>query len=305
MAIARQSLKLLKSNFRLPVKSLIATGDGGLTSLKAFQIEKKMFSTSKILSKEQMEDLQKNPFFDKYAEKIAKLQKKNPEEFLARIEATAGKSQPAQAKDFSLPGPAKQSLEAQGGSEEPQKKQKSLDSIVKLELLSQKTSQEIEKIWCEHFSSRDCVSAVIPAQTYRTMQERFAEFNTFLFPLPRDQGYEFVVVQFLGHEAHFTTLINYQAHKENAPECLNMIHYTDLAESKGIVLMVGEYDKDVLTSTEARCLADQVELYYNKPSAGKLGLLEKFTRQPTLFSHEDLIAEMNNITLGESAEAKN
>ena len=60
---------------RLPVKSLIVTGDGGLTSLKAFQIEKKMFSTSKILSKEQMEDLQKNPFFDKYAEKIAKLQK--------------------------------------------------------------------------------------------------------------------------------------------------------------------------------------------------------------------------------------
>ena len=60
---------------RLPVKSLIATGNGGLTSLKASQIEKKMFSTSKILSKEQMEELQKNPFFDKYAEKIAKLQK--------------------------------------------------------------------------------------------------------------------------------------------------------------------------------------------------------------------------------------
>ena len=58
------------------------------------------------------------------------------------------------------------------------------------------------------------------------------------------------------------------------------------------------------TSTEARCLADQVELYYNKPSPSKLGLLEKFTRQPTLFSHEDLIAEMNSITLGETA-AKN
>ena len=27
-----------------------------------------------------------------------------------------------------------------------------------------------------------------------------------------------------------------------------MIHYPDLAESKGIVLMVGEYDKDVLVS---------------------------------------------------------
>ena len=42
----------------------------------------------------------------------------------------------------------------------------------------------------------------------------------------------------------------FQAHKENAPECLNMIHYTDLAESKGIVLMVGEYDKDVLVSNK-------------------------------------------------------
>ena len=58
------------------------------------------------------------------------------------------------------------------------------------------------------------MSAVIPAQTYSTMQERFAQFNTFLFPLPRDQGYEFIVVQFLGHEAHFTTLINYQVNQQ-------------------------------------------------------------------------------------------
>ena len=78
------------------------------------------------------------------------------------------------------------------------------------------------------------------------LQERFQQFNTFLFPLPRDMGYEFFVVQFLNNEAHFTSLINYQAHKENAPECLNMMHYTELAEDKGIVLMVGEYDKDVL-----------------------------------------------------------
>ena len=81
-------------------------------------------------------------------------------------------------------------------------------------------------------------------------QERFEEFNTFLFPLPRDQGYEFFVVQFLGKEAHFTSLINYQAHKENAPECLNMMHYTELADTKGVVLMVGEYDKDNLVRHE-------------------------------------------------------
>ena len=59
---------------RLPVKSLIAAGDACLT-FPVSQIEKKMFTTSKILSQEQIEELQKNPFFDKYAEKIAKLQK--------------------------------------------------------------------------------------------------------------------------------------------------------------------------------------------------------------------------------------
>lgn len=35
----------------------------------------RMFTTSNILSKEKVEELQKNPFFDKYAEKIAALQK--------------------------------------------------------------------------------------------------------------------------------------------------------------------------------------------------------------------------------------
>ena len=96
--------------------------------------------------------------------------------------------------------------------------------------------------------SQDAVAAAIPRETYSVMEERFRQFNTFLFPLPRDQGYEFIVVQFLGREAHFSTLINYQAHKENAPECLSMVHYTELADEKGLVLMVGEYDKDVLVS---------------------------------------------------------
>lgn len=291
MAVARQSLQLLNKRFRFPVKTLIATRGQDL-KFRACGIDNRMFSTSNILSKEQIEELQKNPFFDKYAEKIAKLQKRNPEEFLARIEAAgnAGKSQSTEAKSFSLPGPAKEKLQAGGDGAKP----KSLDSIVKLELLSQKTAQEIEEIWCNHFSSKDCVAAVIPGQTYNTMLARFAEFNTFLFPLPREQGYEFVVVQFLGHEAHFTTLINYQAHKENAPECLNMVHYPELAETKGVVLMVGEYDKDVLSESEARSLVVQTLQYYGWATSDhkKFGHLFRFTYETDEFNHIDLIQEL-------------
>jgi len=43
--------------------------------------------TSAIMSKEQLDQLQKNEFYEKYADKIAKLQKTSPEDFLARLGA--------------------------------------------------------------------------------------------------------------------------------------------------------------------------------------------------------------------------
>ncbi len=78
------------------------------------------------------------------------------------------------------------------------------------------------------------------------------------------------MVQFEGNEAHFTTLVNYQAFEvkllssdlcfckrssphsvtlqANAPECLTLIHYPEFAQEKGIVLMVGEFDTNVMVS---------------------------------------------------------
>ena len=107
------------------------------------------------------------------------------------------------------------------------------------------------------------------------------------------------MVQFAGgKEAHFTTLINFQAYKENAPECLTLYHYTDLMdEGKDIVLMEGRYDSNVLTTQEAQCLANQVEMYYCNPSPEKRKLLETFTKTPDQFKHVDLVAQLENISL--------
>eukprot|EP00088_Acartia_fossae_P039398 TRINITY_DN41007_c0_g1_i1.p1 TRINITY_DN41007_c0_g1~~TRINITY_DN41007_c0_g1_i1.p1 ORF type:complete len:170 (-),score=39.90 TRINITY_DN41007_c0_g1_i1:239-748(-) len=168
---------------------------------------------------------------------------------------------------------------------------------MKLDLLHDKTKEEITELWTKHYSEKDAVCAVIPTETYKIMQGRFKEFNTFLFPLPRKNGYEFIMVQFQGNEAHFTTLINYQAHKENAPECLNLVHYTEFSESKGIVLMVGEFDKEVMTMLEAKCLADQVEIYYSRPSPSKAELVRRFNKEPALFNHNHLIQELNNLSI--------
>ena len=117
-----------------------------------------------------------------------------------------------------------------------------------MDLLRDKSKEEISDIWRQYHVDKDCVSAVIPAEMYARMKERFQKHKTFLFPLPRKQGYEFIVVQFDGNEAHFATLINYQAFGANAPECLSLVHYPELADDKGIVLMVGEYDTNMLVS---------------------------------------------------------
>jgi len=258
-------------------------------------IPRQALSTTFAMSKEQMEELQKNAFYAKYADKIAKLQKTSPEEFLSRLSVVGDKKNETatqETKDFSLPGQPKPNVATPA-----QLKQKKLDDVIKLELLSDKTAEEIGLIWTEHYKDKDSVAAVIPKDTYDTMQERFKEFSTFLFPLPRDKGYEFVMVQFSGNEAHFTTLINFQAYKENAPECLSLVHYQELKETKGIVLMAGEYDKNVLTCQEAQCLANQVEMYYCRPSQDKLDVLRKFTYEPTLFHHKLIIEQLETLSL--------
>jgi len=247
------------------------------------------------MTEEQVEELKKNPFYDKYADKIAKLQNTSPEEFLNRLSAHEEKKKVSTAtkheKEFSLPGKPRMSVPSHSTT-------KSLDKIMKTELLADKSAEEITQIWTKHFADQDKICAVIPKDTYTAMHDRFQQFNTFLFPIPRKNGYEFVVVQFQGDEAHFTTLINYQAHKENAPECLSLMHYTELSDSKGLVLMVGEYDKDSLGEGEATLLAVQTLQYYgapgeaNGPNSKKLNHLIRFSENIDEFNHLDLIAEL-------------
>ena len=257
-------------------------------------------SYSRILKqeKEEMDELKNNPYYAKYADKIAKLQKTSPEEFLSRLDAASTKSKLSvsdKGKDFSLPTKPKTGIS--GSQASLLTNEKKLDSIMKLDLLKNKTKEEISEIWRVHHSDIDAVSAVIPVETWLAMQQRFLQYKTFLFPLPRKDGYEFIVVQFLGKSAHFTTLINYQAHQENAPECLTLDHYTEFQDDKGIVLMVGRYDTNLLTIQEAQCLANQVEMYYCSPSEEKRALLDTFTNSPDKFKHADLIEQLEKIDL--------
>ncbi|XP_072929478.1 ATP synthase mitochondrial F1 complex assembly factor 1 [Epargyreus clarus] len=268
-----------------------------------FQHFKYIFSrritTTATRREKAMEDLKSNPYFEKYADRIASLQKTSPEEFLQRIE-NQKKQKDAEKKtkfasvdtrQYSSVLNPKETVERNIEAED-----KKLDSIFKIDLVKNKDGAEIQAIWEEYHKNKEVISATIPLMIYKEIQEKMSKFPIFIFPLPRSQGYEFIMCQIYGHTVHFTPLLAYQVHKENAPECLTMVHYTELSD-KGIILMRGEYDRNVLNGKEAQCLANQFQMYYNGKDSRKLQLLENFTRCPDTFKHMDLITQLENIGL--------
>lgn len=241
-----------------------------------------------------------NPYFDKYARKIAAVQQSSPEEFLAKLEKVE--------KEASKPkfGPTEQARDYSGLlnpkaplAKKPQEDaaHKQLGDIMKLDLIEQRSAEEIQQIWLQYHQGKEVICATIPLEQYDLMMERAKKYPVFILPIPRSQGYEFMMLQFFANTIHFTPLINYQVHKENAPECLNITLYTEL-RSKGLVLMRGEYDTKVINAQEAQCLANQLQMYYSQQSESKVGLLETFTYKPAQFKHMDVIEELNNLKIG-------
>ncbi|XP_002137103.2 ATP synthase mitochondrial F1 complex assembly factor 1 [Drosophila pseudoobscura] len=236
-----------------------------------------------------------NPYYWKYAEKIAKIQQTSAEEFLDRVERVVNpiKDGQIQARSYSELLNPKQELAKQEAAELPHKK---LSDIMKLELLADKSAEELSQIWIEYHKTKDVLAATLTKAQYETLMGRAKEHPIFLLPLPRSEGFEFFLLQFAANTVHFTPLLAYQVHHENAPECLTVVHYTEV-QDKGVVLMRGEYDTKVLTAQEAQCLANELQMFYYKTDESKMKLLETFTKSPDEFKHTDLIKEVENIQL--------
>ncbi|KAM7363518.1 ATP synthase mitochondrial F1 complex assembly factor 1 [Cochliomyia hominivorax] len=237
---------------------------------------------------------EKNPYYEKYADKIAKLQQTSPEEFLEKVDKVVnpikeGKSQSRTYSELLNPKAPKAQTEA----EIPYKK---LSDIMKIDLIQDKTAEEISKIWFEYHKTKDVLAATLTVEQFDNLMERAKKYPIFLLPLPRSEGFEFIMLQFASNTVHFTPLLAYQVHAENAPECLTLVHYTEMRD-KGIVLMRGEYDSKVLNAQEAQCLANELQMFYCKNDEAKQKLLETFTKKPDEFKHMDLIKEVENIQL--------
>ncbi len=157
---------------------------------------------------------------------------------------------------------------------------KPLGEILDLQKLMQEPPDRIHQLWTGYHSLKNKLSAVIPASVYQKLISTAKQYPQFVLPLPRaisvsEDGNEAVPAdaanaeQKQGYEMHFlqwgflpppaapvpgetaktlpppstvlfTPLAEYKLRQEFAQPLLILTHYTDLAESKGLVLMRGE-----------------------------------------------------------------
>ena len=76
-----------------------------------------------------------------------------------------------------------------------------LDDVMKIELIADKSAEEISELWKAHYVEKACsLCAVIPSATFLKMKQLFDVHKTFLLPLPR--------ASFI-RESKFSSMYNY------------------------------------------------------------------------------------------------
>lgn len=231
-------------------------------------------------------DISKNPYFEKYIRKIQELQFTNPELYQQRLKDLEEKLKPkVEPPPKEVPKKETKPLQRKSVSK------LSLNDIVKLDLLRERTPEEIEKIWMQYHSIKDCVYGVIKENDYDEVMAKSKLCPFFVYPVPRRDGYEFIYQQFSGNEVYYTPLSLLQRHKENAPPCLTLQHFTELKDEKGVVLMSGDYDDSYLDKTTALNLVRQLTMYYGQIAAERFTLVRLFNHIPEKFDINDLIKE--------------
>jgi ATP synthase mitochondrial F1 complex assembly factor 1 len=185
---------------------------------------------------------------------------------------------------------------------------KTLSSYVDLDKLKQhKDPKEIELLWRAGHTKDNLLCAVIPTPIYQRMISLGRDHPMFILPLPRDSGVEMHFMEFKFPEPKvthilFTSLLEYKTHGEYARPHTTIMHFEDLSNEQGIVLMRGEIDPNlnVVSQDESRLLVMHVQKLYGSDPESERGtirrkLLQDFSKGSGDFNVNILMDELNRI----------
>ncbi|GAB0134335.1 hypothetical protein EsDP_00002712 [Epichloe bromicola] len=147
----------------------------------------------------------------------------------------------------------------------------SLDDIVDVGKIRELPEKELTAVWrLRHANSPRKLCAVIPAASYKVMEEMARKSPRFVLPVPHEsQGAEIHFLQWTFDAASrtstvlFTQLAEFKTRGEFAQPHTTITHHLDLANDNGFVLMQGQTMDDRGVSPEhARWLVLCLQRFY-------------------------------------------
>lgn len=255
---------------------------------------KPLSTTSPQHTEEEDTNIQENPFYEKYKNKIAKAKKDGTYEAPNKYSRVLHRESQSWKKNIENLEKRFTEKRKDEGRISGLKLPANLDSLIKMELFVDKSADEISKLWTDYWSAKETVCAVVTNNVFATMEPRIKECPMFLYPLPREQGYEFYIAQFNEFHCFCTSLINYQVHGEDAPWEVCFKFYPELKDSKGIVLMTSEFDASKLSILEVQYLAQLQQLFYANPTEERYELMRTFNHFPDKFKYMDVVKEIES-----------
>lgn len=178
---------------------------------------------------------------------------------------------------------------------------KKLSEILDMAKLEEMSADEIAKVWAQHQASLNRLYAVLLKETFAKLFERSTRYPLFIFPLPREEtedggGIEMFFGQWdgVGLRWVFTSLAEFKAKGADSRPYLFLSFYPELRESKGIVLLSGEADNNLLSNKEsdAQLLASLLQFYY-LTSEDNLNLVKTFNQSPKDFNFDHLLESLS------------
>lgn len=169
---------------------------------------------------------------------------------------------------------------------------RSLDSILKLNTVRHATPEEVASLWNQYHSGRGLVSTVMSKEQFNTIQHRAKTCSLFVVPLQQIDGYTSFFLQAQMPHLLFTGLEDYKIRGTNASPYLTVAHYTELADSKGLVLVRGDIVfPSKLSDVQAKKLLEISHSFFLHDS--RFALVEQFNKDSADFEFQDVLKELN------------
>ena len=206
---------------------------------------------------------------------------------LARASGAVSRSTPLQCHNPAPLDPGNYKVKKPG--------RKGLDEILKLELLQQASPAAIMNLWMTHHQQyKHYWGRVITAEAYDAMITRLRENPFFVIPVFRDKGLFNVVTNFQAGEdlVICCPLGEWQKQQGNATCHMTVQFFTELKNSKGIVLMRAELKDNHMNKSDAMFVSHCLIKYYTFPQ--NFEYVETFNKNPTQFNYHNYLRQMRD-----------